>query len=631
MIPTFPELRADELLYSGIARCNGPLRFDTVDVREHFYRESARPSAVVDLPGPLKQVSAVLPRPDLLTGETLLLRHTTYPYYAPFVSTDRRTEARRALLHAGPRGVHKLLGAYCPGVIGPDALQFCHECANEEVARHGEPAAWLRAHQLPGVWVCPTHRTPLHESTLARPSGSSSRNHFHALTAGVRAKGRARRIPVEHRPLLEAIAEGTARLLEHAFEPPPDLRARYEAILVGLGWHDSQRRACARSADYHGRRLLPERLLAELGCAFGRTELTWLSRTVWGLGGHPLRHLLLLAFLRLPVSALLGPESELAATLSTGMRAPREDRCLFPTCPRFAGRRTPRDAASRHRWYVCRECETTWRRCADGWQLVRPGASWETLLRARLDAPGVTRASLAEDLGVAEPIMLANAQRLGLAAGRLRPPYAPYRHVRPRSNTVRPDLAADKEWLLLVRRTHPEWCRSEIRASAPGRYNRLWRRARAFAEQHLPAPLDVAHSHRIAWPEEDQRWAAQVEGAVRRILARPGAPALLTAKAIAFELGSYDRVYRHLHRLSATRTAIEHAMTRENGAAYWRRRLAWAVEMYVAQGRVPCRSTLAECVGRRPADELASVVDIDAARDSIRRRLMYIPMASPGE
>ena len=58
------------------------------------------------------------------------------------------------------------------GVCMPAALRYCPACCLEMLKKYGEPY-WRRDHQLPGVFVCPLHGTPLAESKVALTRATS--------------------------------------------------------------------------------------------------------------------------------------------------------------------------------------------------------------------------------------------------------------------------------------------------------------------------------------------------------------------------------------------------------------------------------------------------------------------------
>lgn len=87
-----------------------------------------------------------------LTVSELFQRHTLLPYWewasrTPLPSIGwQQTLAARA-----PR--HQYYSANWRAV---QPLQFCVQCIEEDISRYGEPF-WRRAHQLPGVRICPQH------------------------------------------------------------------------------------------------------------------------------------------------------------------------------------------------------------------------------------------------------------------------------------------------------------------------------------------------------------------------------------------------------------------------------------------------------------------------------------------
>lgn len=57
------------------------------------------------------------------------------------------------------------LGLLTSGLGAAHPLKSCPECMQADLEGHGW-AYWRRAHQLPGVWVCPSHGIPLQVSHL---------------------------------------------------------------------------------------------------------------------------------------------------------------------------------------------------------------------------------------------------------------------------------------------------------------------------------------------------------------------------------------------------------------------------------------------------------------------------------
>jgi hypothetical protein len=90
--------------------------------------------------------------------EDLLRENTSLPYLSRFLKPGRLDLERTSMLSGiripslpNPFGIH---------IRDERPLSFCPECHAGDTDRIGL-AAWRRIHQLPGVYVCPTHEIPL--------------------------------------------------------------------------------------------------------------------------------------------------------------------------------------------------------------------------------------------------------------------------------------------------------------------------------------------------------------------------------------------------------------------------------------------------------------------------------------
>ncbi|TWA66474.1 Tn7-like transposition protein D [Azospirillum brasilense] len=170
MLPYFPASYPDELLYSVLARfhrhtCSvSPKR--TMD--DLFGNRDAR--ATVDLPGHLGSLSRRLPSDRGLTPERLAVEFTLFPYHTAFQPSEVVGAVLAAMTDGPASGIHTRLGITASTVVTPATLRYCLACHAEAFAHRGE-RFWRRAHQLPGVLVCPDHGIPLMESKSAPGSG----------------------------------------------------------------------------------------------------------------------------------------------------------------------------------------------------------------------------------------------------------------------------------------------------------------------------------------------------------------------------------------------------------------------------------------------------------------------------
>lgn len=160
MLPYFPALYPDETLYSVVARYHRHTAANSVKetLIDLFGSRSVRITPV--LVGRLGNLARRLPPDRGLTPERLALSTTFYPYCVAYEPAPVRHAVLRGLIR--PAGERADMGwdlAAGPAHF-PAALRCCPACLTEAVERFGE-AYWRRAHQLPGVMVCPEHAVPL--------------------------------------------------------------------------------------------------------------------------------------------------------------------------------------------------------------------------------------------------------------------------------------------------------------------------------------------------------------------------------------------------------------------------------------------------------------------------------------
>lgn len=157
MLPFFTEPYQDELLYSAISRyhfysCNIDCK-DTLE--ELFQNRNVIPS--IEIGSHLnilsKQIGANCSVQDLL------LKHTIYPFYAPFLSQNRQLEILKDVQNDG-KGLYTRLGMVAGSICKKNGLFYCPICAQEDIKKYGEPFIH-REHQLQGINLCAHHHIQL--------------------------------------------------------------------------------------------------------------------------------------------------------------------------------------------------------------------------------------------------------------------------------------------------------------------------------------------------------------------------------------------------------------------------------------------------------------------------------------
>ncbi|NRF95825.1 TniQ family protein [Paenibacillus frigoriresistens] len=287
----------DELLYSVITRYH--LRSSNSSpkwtLRDLYGTENVIPT--FDLPSHIEILSN---RSALLgfTAEKWIEQHTFYPYYTPFMPEDRADRLKQLMKSRDGSGIHTLVGITASTIDRNRDLLFCSSCYEDDIALHGEPY-WHRIHQLPGVLICPTHRTLLHRIT--HPVSDR-----HGLTVLPISRQMFRSSPIKK--------ELSDRIMDHLYkftidvqlllqiEEIPALYQSKKILLprlhelgyVTIAGRIRQMKLEEQFVTHYGKELLDL-----LECYPNGTDYTWLTLSTRSVRHaiHPIRQLLFIRFL----------------------------------------------------------------------------------------------------------------------------------------------------------------------------------------------------------------------------------------------------------------------------------------------------------------------------------------------
>ena len=155
MISFFPTPYPDELWYSVICRYHV---HSGNSCAKHTMRQlygDGTYTASMMLCGHIVPLLAQLPR-GYLSIKDVILRHTLYPYYARFYSTQRKRSTYAYAFNGSGNAVHRMGISQASG-NHYTVLRYCPVCHQEDFAQYGEPY-WHRSHQLPDMQLCVKHR-----------------------------------------------------------------------------------------------------------------------------------------------------------------------------------------------------------------------------------------------------------------------------------------------------------------------------------------------------------------------------------------------------------------------------------------------------------------------------------------
>lgn len=545
-----PKFYRDELFYSVAARYHrhvGNVAFrDTSG--ELFGDRFMRPT--LDLPSHLPPFVDRVPPARGLTAERLALEHTHLPYYTAYLAAGRREKAFLRMVGGG-RSLHVSLGLNGFLVPAVSALRFCPSCLEEMKAEEGE-WWWRRAHQLPGVLVCPDHGCSLRLSTVSL----LSRDH-HAFAAASPSTCQADALPLlpgvspEAVERLRRISEESARLLvsQGEFKTSDERKELYRECLGHAGFLKSRQIEVDSLMDAfssYWKEVLP--LLPGVGVSSDPASLEWLLLLCRKeqKSAHPLLHVLFRIFMR-----ARGVRGSRMPQLRSKPFGDGPWRCPNPAADHGGELTVLRVIESRNNVGMLTglfECPCGYaytmsvsdKGTLHGPRYRRFGPLLEPALR-RLVAEGATLNRVARELGVNRKTLASEAARFGLPVS----------------------------WKSAAPTATPP------RKAAPPRRRASKPRRRVGSRQRVRGAS-------IDWVARDAEWAARVAAIAQEILqARPLVRVYL--RSIEPRLERPGCIYVRKPKLPLTLAAM--AAYEESLEEFRRRRIDWAIDELLEQGR----------------------------------------------
>lgn len=296
----FPSLFHDELLYSGFARYHqrSGNRNCKDTLNELFNNPTS--SAISDFPSGLGILCEKI-EPSLYQPINLIYNHTLLPYYLPFMNEDQKNRIINQMIEGKSSSIAVSLGLAATKITETNFFRFCAGCYNEEIEQYGE-AYWHRTHQLPGVFICPTHKSVLMESPI--PYRNKQNKHlFYTLDDSTIKLSKELSILKQYEEQFIYIAEQSYRLLNDSdlLSGMDSFQKFYHLKLHAEGYITNSKRLRLQ-------KLLPaffttfeREFLISLNSDFNEDDNdTWFHKVLRKprVACHPIRHILLLNFLK---------------------------------------------------------------------------------------------------------------------------------------------------------------------------------------------------------------------------------------------------------------------------------------------------------------------------------------------
>jgi len=499
--------------------------------------------------------------------EELIESHTILPCFRPFMNTDHYNRLADAMAKGAACNTKIALGLLASRVGAEDVLRYCPTCAQVDIETIGV-ATWYRAHQFPGVLVCPYHGVPLIAIRCLAQRCKRHQLFLPATAAKWEGQQTAAQFSEQARGQLLRVARLCTQLfaLHHLRNDPLDWRRHYLAQLADRGLATARLRVRQQALRHElldfwsAIQSIPPFTGVLARCEGDDSWLTSLYRRPRATH-HPLLHVLLIGFLAESIESFLW-----TGVQSPSITATVSGRSLSDT-----------------------ECRIT-----------------------ALAAQDRTMRQIGKELGLSVNAVLIKAEKLGIgftrrtkkvdAAARCRVRHAlaagdAILHIVKTTglsaSTVNRILGADaglqKQRAASVKKQRQRQARDNLRTAAAAMpsagfkalqaalgadFTWLYRHDLAWLREHLPVVCRPAvASSPVDWGARDRAMVKRLEQAVAEILNPSTRPVRVTINEIGRRTGNASWLDKHISKMPMTRVLLSQAI--EATSAFQARRHTW--------------------------------------------------------
>jgi hypothetical protein len=267
------------------------------------------------------------------------------------------------------------------------------------------------------------------------------------------------------------------------------------------------------------------------------------------------------------------------------------------------------------------------------------GTLWDERLRQHWNDTTITIQEIASRLSVCEGTIVRQVKRLGLAYPRggvavvaQQGGESPELKLTPCQPMPEKVEARRRDWAVIIA-ANPKATRKELLKIAYHLYRWLRSNNREWFDSNSPPAKDRRCPGRtVNWAEHDPELAAAIKAAVQHIKGLPGRPARASKAAVIRRIGHQIWIENRLGKLPLTAKALDESV--ESLEAYMIRKVDWAAEFFIQEGRCPTRlqltvqASVRNDAGQEPS--VQSAIDVvmaklEASFPSARSRKPYPP------
>lgn len=580
MLPFFTNPYPNELIYSAIARYHFYSgNIDCKDTLEEVFQcRSVIPS--VEIGSHFSTLAQQL-TPNY-SVENLLAKHTIYPYYAPFLSMNRKKEVLEDVLGNG-QGLYTRLGMVAGGICKKDGLYYCPDCATNDVEQYGEPYIH-REHQLQGIVYCAHHEQKLKKYPI--DFSKSSRIEFIRFDKKLMNLSILQEVELtEFITIHIALAKMAYQLLQvpiHQF-CRESINLKYRALLRESNLITTSNRIRQNELYKAFQAKFPKGFLGKYESEIDvNDEYNWLKVITRNLKRHthPFRHLLMLYFLEQDVDFFLQVEADIGPF----GRGPWP--CL-------------NKAANHFNEYVIQEVNVTRDfksiapigtfECSCGFIYTRKGLdrlSEDKYRIGRIKAFGdIWKAKLRELEAEGTYSTRTLAKMLGVDSKTVKKYLSSEIKIEKLSeNDIPSMLLLYRKQLLKGMRQYPSYSRTQIRKCFPKEYLYLYRHDKEWLFEQLPIIQEKKNNQAIVdWASRDREYYSKVEKLYKELI-ELDKPVRITISIIGKRLGILSNLEKHLDKLPQTKKLLSE--TTESTQQFQIRRCCKIIDR-ILQGQEP--------------------------------------------
>ncbi|WP_248928933.1 TnsD family transposase [Paenibacillus hamazuiensis] len=575
MVPFFPTLHEDELLYSGIARFH--IQMGNISpkstIKELFGSTSICSS--IELPSGIDQLVSNLPIGSKLTASEIIDKHTLYPFYSAFLPPLQAGKVKSLMKSLNGKGIFACSGLMASSIKANECLRYCPICGLSDQKNYGT-MYWHRLHQIPGVTICEKHGCYLLDSIV--PVQQVNKHVFTASNIDLCPVESVRMATSnegngQYRLLLNSIYSLTQNKYPH--RPLEWFQQRYLNRLIQLEYATlkgriDQNKLRRDFTDFYGLKILERFQSIVQGDSNWLTEIVRKNRKSF----HPLRHLLLIHFLGLTLDEIFYGKNE-----SDTFGSPPWE-CHNPAAEHYGQRVieqiefNKRETTKRRTAFFHCSCGFIYSRSLDNddekIRVKEYGDIWKKELK-RLLEQGTSFREIARRLHADVNTIIKHAKQTE-------------QHIYNEEKVQDQQKELYRSKWIMLQESHPEKSKTELRRMDKRLYSWLYRNDEAWLTANSPGKkASPPTNQRIDWEARDDEILRLVESAVSEILNLNTKPPKITIGRIGLMIGRKALLEKHLDKLPKTSAWLQNVL--ESDEQFRLRKINWAIKELEQEGQ----------------------------------------------